>query len=326
MVAPEEAAHPAAEVPVSALLEVVQELRRALLARGEFLPPAWVEEASRDLHDGRIPGWCVGPRSGPTGVAFYSLRPHRAYGHLHVEPGPAAPERAESLAAALLGALPPAIGRMDIGSTGLSDEEEARLGSALAARPGMSAVRRFALERAARPESPDVPVPVPPGIRLRPIREIPLDTLATLDWNSFRGTADESLVADSPEEDRRILEEILAGELGRFLEEASTGLADEGGRFLGFVLAAEQSPRRAVLLDLVVHPAWRRRGLGEFLLRWAMRALFALGYEDVRLWVTAANDSARRLYDRSGFRPTLAATIYRFERPRADPPQPHAGA
>ncbi len=320
-----DAPRPAREAGVPALLELVQHLRRALLARGEFLGPAWVEEAARDLHGGHLVGWVAGPPAAPTGVAFYSLRPQRAYGHVHVEPGPSAVSDAQALALALISALPESALRMDIGTTGLTPEEEGRLTERLATRPGLTSLRRYALERSVRPEDPAAPVAVPAGFFLRRIRELPMDALARLDWAAFRGTPDESLVADSVEEDRRILEEIVRGDLGRFLEEASTGLVDDEGRFAAFLLTAEQTPHRAVFLDLVVHPEMRGRGLARFLLAWSMRALFALGHEEVRLWVTAANAPARRLYEATGFLPVLEATIYRYDRAAA-PPQPQPGA
>ncbi len=326
MSGPTDPPRPARGVPVPALLELIQHLRRALLARGEFLGPSWVEEAARDLHDARIPGWVTGPVTAPTGVAFYSLRPHRAYGHVHVDPSPSPAADAEALALALIDSLPPPILRLDIGTTGLGPEEDSVVTGRLAARPGVSSLHRFALERAVRPADPAAATPAPRGFALHAIGEIPMESLAQLDWLAFRGTPDESLVADSLEEDRRILEEIVGGELGRFIEEASAALVDDEGRFAAFLLTAEQSARRAVFLDLVVHPAMRGRGLGRFLLTWSMRALFALGYDDVRLWVTAANAPARRLYDAIGFRPVLEASIYRFERPGPPTPHPQPGA
>jgi ribosomal protein S18 acetylase RimI-like enzyme len=52
--------------------------------------------------------------------------------------------------------------------------------------------------------------------------------------------------------------------------------------------------------DLVVHETWRRRGLGEALLQLAFRTFQARGARRVDLKVEAANDAARRLYERVG--------------------------
>ena len=317
-------ARPASGCASDALLELAHRLRRALLARGEFLPSPWVEEAARDLKSGRLRGWVTGTDAAPTGLAFFSPRPQRAFAHLHLEPGTPAVERGGALVRAMLAGLPPSIRKMDVGATGLTADDEASLGRDLAATEGMTVLRRFALERPLRGD--DRAATFPAELALRPIRDIPVDALANLDWHAFQGTADEGLVADSVDDSRRIVGEILAGELGRFLEEASTGVTDLESHFVGFVLAAEQTPQRAVLLDLVVHPSFRRRGIGEGLLAWSARALRALGYDTVRLWVTETNTAARRLYDRTGFRPVLTASIYRFDRGAGPAPQAHPGA
>ncbi|MCI4337397.1 MAG: GNAT family N-acetyltransferase, partial [Thermoplasmata archaeon] len=136
--------------------------------------------------------------------------------------------------------------------------------------------------------------------------------LAEFDWHGFQHTPDASLVADSPEEDARVLREILEGRLGRYLNEASTALVDGEGRLAAFLLTSEQNPRRAVYLDLVVRPEARRQGVARYLLKWGARSLAGLGHSAVRLWVSEANSAARTLYDSIGFRPVGRAVIYRF--------------
>ena len=73
---------------------------------------------------------------------------------------------------------------------------------------------------------------------------------------------------------------------------------DQGG-IAGFALCWSSS----FVKDLVVHPAWRRRGVGEALLRSAQAALKARGHLRLSLKVESANDGARRLYERAGFLP-----------------------
>ncbi len=91
---------------------------------------------------------------------------------------------------------------------------------------------------------------------------------------------------------------------------------------IGAVLCSERSSRRAIVVALMVDPSRRRTGLGRFLLGWSMRALWALGYESVRLWVSVGNTAAVDLYRSFGFRAVLPATIYRWDRPGSTP-QPH---
>jgi mycothiol synthase len=54
-----------------------------------------------------------------------------------------------------------------------------------------------------------------------------------------------------------------------------------------------------------VLPAWRGRGLGRELLRWAVTYLRGRGAGLVELSVEAANDRATELYRRHGFEPTI---------------------
>jgi ribosomal protein S18 acetylase RimI-like enzyme len=58
----------------------------------------------------------------------------------------------------------------------------------------------------------------------------------------------------------------------------------------------------AFVKDIVVHEAWRRRGLGEALLRHVLGAFAERGALAVQLKVESTNDGARRLYERVGFR------------------------
>lgn len=74
----------------------------------------------------------------------------------------------------------------------------------------------------------------------------------------------------------------------------------------GFVLAFPQRVGDTELgwvASLGVRPGWRRRGLGEALLRAAFRTLHARGLRAVGLGVDASNETnALRLYERAGMR------------------------
>jgi len=54
----------------------------------------------------------------------------------------------------------------------------------------------------------------------------------------------------------------------------------------------------AIILNVYVEPAWRRRGVGEALMR---SVLTALAQRKVRRIVLHASDEGRRLYERLGF-------------------------
>lgn len=57
----------------------------------------------------------------------------------------------------------------------------------------------------------------------------------------------------------------------------------------------------AIILNVYVDPAWRRRGLGEALMR---SVLSALAERNISRIVLHASDDGRRLYQRLGFVPT----------------------
>jgi ribosomal protein S18 acetylase RimI-like enzyme len=309
----------ATAVRPDALLELTHALRAALLEKGEFLPPTWVEEAANDLRAGRLRGWVLEPTQ-PVGLAFFSPRPGRAYGHVHVVPGPEGVARARRLLDTLGEARSHPGERLDVGLTGLGGLEEADLRATAQGRTDQSAILRFAMECTVPPQA-TLPT-LPAGFETYPLKDVTSAQLAALDWTAFRGTPDETLVADSPEEDQRVIEEIRRGLLGGFLEEASLTILDREGALVAFLLTAEQTPRRAIFLDLVTRADTRRQGLAGFLMRWGIRALAALGYESVRLWVTESNVPARALYDRLGFRENGRALIYRFSPTGPAAPQP----
>lgn len=316
-----DAPRPARSARRDELLELTHEVRKALVRKGEFLPSGWEEEAAGDLVEGRFEGWLL-PEA--AGLAFYSVRPHRAYGHVHVGPGAEAVARAERLARTVIEHLPEAVARIDIGVSGLAPEEERALAGRLELLGGASTLSRLALELPGLPTAAGpAPLSPPAGLELVPVASVPTSALAELDWRGFRGTSDENLAADTLEEDRRGIEEIISGRLGRFLDEASTAVLEADGRLVAAMLVSEQSPQLATFLDLVVDPERRRRGIGRFLLRWGLRALAALGYSTARLWVTESNAPARRLYETLGFRPVATALIYRWARPGPGP-QPHS--
>jgi mycothiol synthase len=84
-------------------------------------------------------------------------------------------------------------------------------------------------------------------------------------------------------------------------------LAWDGDELAGFALASSErvgDPELGWIGTLGVRPAWRRRGLGEALLRAAIAELFARGRRRVGLGVDTENVSgALRLYERVGMRP-----------------------
>jgi len=320
---PDEAPRSATAAPLDELLEIVQSLKHELVRREETVAGDWVEGSVAALRAGRQVGWYY-PVAQGAGIGFYAPRGDDAFGHVHVGPGPGAAGRALRLATTVLDGLPSGIRAIDLGFTGLPPEEEQALTARLAERPGSTAIERYRMERDLGPDDSVASLRLRDGLVLMPVRSVTVEALSELDRRAFAGTLDELLIGRATSDYHRVLRSLLDGSLGRFLDEASTALlVEDPPRLVGAILSAEQSPRRAVFVDFMVDPADRRQGHGRFLLRWGLRALFALGYSSVRLWVTSANEPARRLYDEFGFRQAASASIYRWDRP-GSVPHPHS--
>ena len=314
---------PATGAPLDQLQELVQLVRRELTVRREAPSGEWVEEVAADLRDGHKRGWYL-PTTEAGGLAFYSDRGPDAFGHVHVVPGPEVEDRALALANVLLDQLPESIRSIDIGWTGMLPEVERQVAERLGLRAGSTVIARRAVERALTAADGQELGPPPGGLAVVPLTDLTVDALASLDQRAYLGTVDELLVGPRFEDHRRVIESLFAGSLGPFLGHASAALlVPEPPRLVGALFTGEQSPRHAVFLNFMVEPADRGRGYGRYLLHWGLRALRALGYDGVHLWVTDANVRARQLYERTGFRAVASATIYRWERP-APAPQAHA--
>ena len=289
------------------------------MARRESPAGEWVEEVATGLRAGHRPGWYL-PLAHGGGLAFYTERGTDAFGHVHVGEGPEREARALALANVLLDRLPASVRSIDLGWTGMPPEVERRVAEQLASRVGSTVISRGAVERALT-AADDAELGDPPeGLARVPLTDVTVDALALLDQRAYAGTVDELLVGPRFEDHQRVIEALLAGSLGPFVGEASAALlVPEPLRLVGALFTAEQSPRHAVFLNFMIDPADRGRGYGRYLLRWGLRALRALGYDGVHLWVTDANVPARTLYEETGFRPVASATIYRWERPTSAP-------
>ncbi|SFR04591.1 Acetyltransferase (GNAT) family protein [Lentzea waywayandensis] len=108
--------------------------------------------------------------------------------------------------------------------------------------------------------------------------------------------------------DRGVFEEIVSGQYGPLIDDASLRIVADGTK--GAIAVTED---RGVPLigHLVVESGQRGAGLGKTLLVRSMLALASAGYADCRLNVMAENFTARRLYRSIGFvqdRATLKAS------------------
>jgi ribosomal protein S18 acetylase RimI-like enzyme len=305
---------PARELPRDELWNLVGTIRHQLGVRGEILPASWVDDTAESISRGSGTAWfCVEIRS-PTALGILWLRDQKGYGHLHATRGAESLPDLVRLGRHLADQLPARVDRLDMGSTGLAETEERELGRALSEDGRFSMLLRHSMVRPLSTSAPPPDPQWPEGIEVTTVRRVPFDELTTLDWRTYRGTPDETLLSNTPEGNRELLENALAGLFGPFLDEASPAARNSSGALVGFAVACQESLRSGILLDLAVDPGFRRRGLGKALVLRTLRALLALGYPKVHLWVTDGNQPARTLYERVGFTADASAAIYRWFR------------
>lgn len=83
----------------------------------------------------------------------------------------------------------------------------------------------------------------------------------------------------------------------------ATFVAEVGGAVAGTVSSgdSDQVGSAAALIATWVDPRYRRRGVGDVLVKTVIDWATKRGYREVFLWVTAVNAAAERLYARNGF-------------------------
>jgi GNAT superfamily N-acetyltransferase len=89
-------------------------------------------------------------------------------------------------------------------------------------------------------------------------------------------------------------------------------VAEEGGSVVGTVSGGDgDSGGGAAMTAMWVDPRFRRRGVGDLLVKSLLDWARSNGYAEMFLWVTDGNDAAERLYERNGFTRTGAAQYVR---------------
>lgn len=306
---------PARELPRDEIWNLLGSARHLLGLRGEILPPSWVDDTADAVAHGLGTAWYTGGSRSVGALGILWVREGKGYGHLHAANGDASVAELTSLGRHLAGRLPPEVGRLDMGATGLSEAGERAVGKALAEDLRFSTLLRHSMVRPLENSAPPPDPRWPAGVELTTVRKVPFDELTTLDWRTYRGTPDETLLSGTREGNRELLSNALAGLFGRFLDDASPAVSDRSGKLTGFAVGCQESLRTGILLDLAVDPAHRREGLGRALVLRSLRAMLALGYARAHLWVTDGNVPARTLYEKVGFSVDATAAIFRWVRP-----------
>jgi ribosomal protein S18 acetylase RimI-like enzyme len=157
-------------------------------------------------------------------------------------------------------------------------------------------------------EGPSVP------IHLRPARETDVPTLVSLLLRLKRLNEEfDPLLKvreDAEEQARHLLHANLNDPKSVVL--AAEGVGADKDKVVGFVRAiVRERPfyvpeHEGVILDIYLLPLYRRRSIGEYLLREVSAALKAKGAGVVTAEFPAQNEIASRFYQKRGFRPITA--------------------
>jgi len=157
-------------------------------------------------------------------------------------------------------------------------------------------------------ETPAVP------IHLRPAREEDVATLVPLLLRLKRLNEEfDPLLKvrdDAEQQARQILKADIANPKAIVL--AAEGVGADKDRVVGFVRAlVRERPfyapeHEGVILDIYLLPLYRRKGVGEHILREASNALRAKGAGVVTAEFPAQNEIASRFYSKRGFRAIFA--------------------
>jgi len=100
-------------------------------------------------------------------------------------------------------------------------------------------------------------------------------------------------------------EATFDGQFGRLIPEACIVAVDEV-EIVGAVATVldapwDNTPPGPFIIELFVHPGWRRQRIAEELMLQALGALNSAGYSSAGLRVDVGNEPARRLYKKLGF-------------------------
>ena len=152
------------------------------------------------------------------------------------------------------------------------------------------------------PKGTDPPLPAPtPGYVARALTLGDEALIADLLYRAYSDSPERAIFAttlDQREDARRGTRDVLHGEVGRWLPDASFGI-EEGGRLIAQTLANELEG--GLISEVDVDPSYRRQGLARRLLPLTIGALRSAGFEVPRLVVTMWNPAAVRLYQSMGF-------------------------
>ncbi|WP_181833839.1 GNAT family N-acetyltransferase [Acidipropionibacterium virtanenii] len=117
---------------------------------------------------------------------------------------------------------------------------------------------------------------------------------------AYRGTPDDE--GETLEDTVEVIRSTMDGGFGRWLAEASFLAFDVGtGAPIGAILIAREHDGTPFIAFVFIHPGKTGNGVASALISHVCRVLSEAGMPELRLWVSAANKRALRLYRHLGF-------------------------
>ncbi|MGP8078185.1 MAG: N-acetyltransferase family protein [Thermoplasmata archaeon] len=169
-------------------------------------------------------------------------------------------------------------------------------------------------DEAAHPPDPTAAKAPAAPIHLRPAREADIPAIVPLLLRLKRLNEEFDPLLKVREDAEAQARQVLHQQIGdpKAVLLAAEGIGPDIGKVVGFVRAVvRERPFYApefegVILDIYLLPLYRRRSVGEFLLREVSAALKAKGAGIVTAEFPAQNEIALRFYAKRGFRPVTA--------------------
>ncbi|MEM0139922.1 MAG: GNAT family N-acetyltransferase [Ferroplasma sp.] len=122
---------------------------------------------------------------------------------------------------------------------------------------------------------------------------------ADAEYESFKYTSDKILFSNKREDRIKSVEALFKGEYGEIISDASI-IINNKGRISGGIISSRLGFDRSFIVSIFVKRAYRKQGMGKYLLLSALNRLKALSYNYVYLWVNS-NNFASKFYSDYGF-------------------------
>jgi ribosomal protein S18 acetylase RimI-like enzyme len=187
------------------------------------------------------------------------------------------------------------------------------------ARAGFAGRPREYMRRDLREALPAADAPLPPAVRLRPLRRDDLAAAAEIVYRSHVGSVDAALNTTyaTPSTCRSFVDTLVVRSgCGRFDADASQ-MAEASWGPVGVLVASRLARTNGHVCQVSVVPEAQGHGLGGALVSRALHAFRAQGLASATLSVTVANGRARRLYELLGFKVQRVFAAHAWVRPPA---------